>query len=64
MHNWSSVSCNTTSQPFKCLSLIRQREGTQRGSGAKTGKSGEGKSGKLIEIEFGKIVGLSTTRGQ
>lgn len=50
MHNWSSLSCNTTSQPFKCLSMIRQREGTQRGSGAKTGKSGEGKSGKLMEI--------------
>lgn len=64
MHNWSSLSCNTTSQPFKCLSLIRQREGTVRGSGMKTGKLGEGKSGKLMEREFGKTVGLSTTRGQ
>ncbi len=52
MHNWSSLSYNTTNQPFKCLSMIRRRGGTQRGSGTKTwGKSGEWKSGKLMEME-------------
>ena len=25
MHNWSSLSCNTTSQAFNCLIMIRQR---------------------------------------
>jgi len=55
MHNWSSLSHNTTNQPFKCLSMIRQREGTQRGSGT---KAGEWKRGKLMEMELGETVEL------
>ena len=52
MHNWSSLSYNTTNQPFKCLSMIRQREGTQRGKRDKDrGGSGEWESGKLMEME-------------
>lgn len=51
LHNWSSLSYNTTNQPFKCLSMIRQRGHTEGERDKDRGKSGEWKCGKLMEME-------------
>lgn len=64
MHNWSSLSYNTTNQPFKCLSMIRQREGTQKGSRTKTGRSQVNESVESWWKWRVKNIKPSTTRGQ